>query len=357
VSVEKIPIENIYFLLCYAWNHAQETHFASVRTESCDRVWDLLAKVLARGTQQLVKRGLHRDYVPHRESLARPRGKILVSEDLRRPRFGSLARSCEYDELNGDILPNRIIRSAIDLLSGCEQITEANAATLREVAGYFAAFEPVRLEGSAFRRLQVNRQMRHYRFILNVCEFIYRQSLPMEDGGAHRFRDFRRDDALMGALFEQFVRNFYQREQSTYSVSAPHVDWNVDEDKSTLGGLELLPRMRTDIMLASPGNHLIIDCKFYAEAFQRYRGSKSFRSGHLYQMIAYLKNQACESGWENVRGLLLYPTVDEAFDETVHVEGHSIRFAALDLNQSWQHLSEALLALLRLNSMRSSSVH
>ena len=76
--------------------------------------------------------------------------------------------------------------------------------------------------------------MRHYRFVLNVCELIYHHSVPTEDSGAVRFRDFDRDEATMGELFEQFVRNFYAKEQSHYRISASHVRWDVDEMESTV---------------------------------------------------------------------------------------------------------------------------
>ena len=77
MNAEQIPIQNIYFLLCYAWNHLQETEYADVRSDGCDKLWDLLARVLIRGSQQLVKRGLHRDYVVHHDLRVRPKGKVL----------------------------------------------------------------------------------------------------------------------------------------------------------------------------------------------------------------------------------------------------------------------------------------
>ena len=69
----------------------------------------------------------------------------------------------------------------------------------------------------------------------------------------------------MGELFEQFVRNFYAKEQSQYRVSASHVRWDVDETESTSGGLNLLPGMKTGICLESAKDKLIIDCKFYQD--------------------------------------------------------------------------------------------
>ena len=53
----KIPITNIYYLLCYAWSHVEEGDV--VRLEELgglERVHDLLGKVLAEGTFRLIRR-------------------------------------------------------------------------------------------------------------------------------------------------------------------------------------------------------------------------------------------------------------------------------------------------------------
>lgn len=345
MSAEKIPIANIYYLLCYALGHIQETHYAQVRTENCDRVIDLLAKVLSRSTQQLVKRGLHRDYLLERERRIAPRGKILPGEDLRRPLITSLARTCEFDELSANILPNRIILSTLKLMENCPDLGPDLRCEIREIAGFFTSVAPMRIESRVFRSLHVHRNMRHYRFVLDICEFVHAQLLPASGAGSAHFRDFRRDEARMGALFEQFVFNFYAKELSTHRVSAPHIPWDLDPDRSTTGGLQLLPRMMTDICLEAPGDRAIIDCKFYSEAFQWNFNRAKFISTNLYQLFTYIKNQAKKPGWENVRGMLLYPVTGAPFDETVHLHSHSIRVVAIDLGQSWREISRDLLAI------------
>jgi 5-methylcytosine-specific restriction enzyme subunit McrC len=346
VSTDKIPIQNIYFLLCYAWNHLQEKDYAEIRSQGCDRLWDLLARVLIRSSQQLVKRGLHRNYVLHSEHRVRPKGKVLFADGIRRPAFGRLGMMCEYDELSADVLPNQIIHATLRRLQRHAGLSADNQRELRETTAYWHSFAQPILTAQTFRRVQIHRNMRHYRFALNVCELIHSQSLPTEDAGSYRFRDFLRDEAIMGTLFEQFVRTFLAKEQSIFHVSKPHVAWNIDSECSTERGLRLLPSMKTDIVLESPTDRLIIDCKFYRDAFQRNFDTQKFISNHLYQMFAYLKNQCVAPGWERVRGMLLYPSVDAPFDEHVSIYGHEIRVVSLNLGQDWDLVSRDLLSLL-----------
>tara|TARA_R110000868_G_scaffold133697_1_gene345434 strand:- start:190 stop:762 length:573 start_codon:yes stop_codon:yes gene_type:complete len=187
--------------------------------------------------------------------------------------------------------------------------------------------------------------MRHYRFTLSVCELIHGEYQPLENQGESRFRDFLQDEATMGTLFEQFVYNFLDKEQSKYRVSAPHVPWAFDSDLSSQRGLRFLPTMKTDIVLESSDDRVIVDCKFYKDAFQRHHDTAKFRSGSLYQLFTYLKNQEVKPGWENAKGMLLYPTTLEAIDETVHIQGHDIRVVSINLDQPWQSVSADLLEI------------
>jgi 5-methylcytosine-specific restriction enzyme subunit McrC len=70
----KIPIENLYYLLCYAWNRLDEAEIVDVDLEPETKVLDLLAKVLVNGVNHVVRRGLDRGYVVHEESVAGIKG-------------------------------------------------------------------------------------------------------------------------------------------------------------------------------------------------------------------------------------------------------------------------------------------
>ncbi len=349
MSTPAIPIRNIYFLLCYALNHAQEARYVDVRTESCDRVGDLMAQVLVRSLQQLIKRGLHRDYVAARERLSFPKPKILPAEELRRPCFGSLARTCEFGELSIDILPNQIIRAILERLVREDEIAASRRGEIRDLLRIFSPCSDLRLDARIFRRVHLHQNMRHYRFVLDVCEFVYVNLLPTDGAGDARFHDFCRDEARMGQLFECFIRNFFAQEQTRYCVGSSLIDWHADEARSSRGGMEMLPTMRTDISLRSKelsGDNVIVECKFYANPFQTQFARKSYISAHLYQLFAYLKNREREVGWGSARGLLLYACAGEEFDETLHLHGHDIRIRAVRLDRHWTEISADLLGLL-----------
>ena len=235
-----IPIENIYYLLCYAWEHLQEMKYANVRCEACNSTADLLARILAHGAQQLAKRGLHRDYLLQQERLIRLKGKVLAGETIRLPHPGSLALVCEFDELDSDILPNRIIATTLYTLMRHREVTPSLRTELGHAFAFFRHCTPIRLRSRDFRRIMIHRNMRHYRFLLNVCELAHLACNATRQSGAFRFFDF--EEERMETIFEDFVRNFCRKEQRKHTVSRDAIPWDLGH--STPGGLALLPGMK-----------------------------------------------------------------------------------------------------------------
>ena len=72
---------------------------------------------------------------------------------------------------------------------------------------------------------------------------------------------------------------------------------------------------------------------------------KTLRSGYLYQMYAYLRSQDGRGDpmADHAEGLLLHPCVGPIVDETVVIQGHSIRFATVDLAGSISTIRRQLL--------------
>ena len=105
-----------------------------------------------------------------------------------------------------------------------------------------------------------------------------------------------------------------------------------------------LPQMRTDVTLRHRGRTLIIDAKYYGNSMQTGAwGKATVHSEHLYQVLAYVKNE--DTGRDgSVSGLLLYARTDAAEqpDLDVAIQGNRIGARTLDLNQPWPRLSAQL---------------
>ena len=352
-----IPITNLYHLLAYAWDHKlSDAELVSVDADSCPDLNNLFAKILGNATHHLVRRVLDRSYVPFEEETPRVRGRIdfSASEKIQSRTRGKLV--CIYDELSPDVLHNQIVKATLRLLRNDQRVHKDSRKRLAQSMDAFHEVKDVRITPRDFHRVQLHRNNRAYRFILHLCELIHSSLLPgKSQDGSRRFRDFARDEKIMAKIFEDFVRNFATRHLPAAKVSAMHIDWSATDHAE--GSLGMLPRMITDVTVAWPDRKLILDCKYYQEALVSRYDALRFHSGNLYQLNAYLTNRAVMTGWENVEGMLLYPSNGYCFDHifTLHSR-HKIRVSTIDLQQAWPNIAINLMELFDRKKLRCPPV-
>lgn len=350
---KKIPIQNVYYLLCYAWEQMREGEVVDIGEAGRTDLADLFAQVLAEGTKRVLRQGLDRGYVSHREDTSRIRGRIDFSTSLKRALFPRAQAHCQYDELSRNVLHNQILRSTIRLLIRVEGLDKDLNETLLGLDRRLSDIDTVPLNGLVFRQVQLHAGNAFYRFLMNVCDLVQRNTFADEKGEGQKFRDFRQDKATMWKLFEEFVYNFYRHEQSRFQVSRPEIAWDVDKQvengRCPEGGNIRLPTMETDVVLESDDRTIIIDTKFYTKTLQSHHGKQSYHSANLYQLFAYLKNaEAKGERYADAEGVLLYPTVSRPLADETWIQGHRIRVRTLNLGQVWQNIENELKDLIEL---------
>ena len=335
----EIPIQNIYYLLCYAWDKLEESDLVDVDPVGITELVDLFARVLISGTNHLLKRGFDRNYVLHEERTSRLRGKIRF-DALFKTGVPTAALPCEFDELSYDVVHNHILKATARSLMRTDGIAKENAEGLAALCRHLPEVRDVELTSQLFGQVQLHRNNQFYDFLMKLCELIHHNLLPSETRGRSRFRDFTRDRLQMAALFENFVRNFY-RQHTEYRVGREDIRWNlIARDPSAA---KLLPKMQTDISLEAEGRKIIIDCKFTPEATQTHFESKKLRSGHLYQLHAYLSNLPDRES--RCEGMLLYPEADKPLEAVFTGDGRTISIRTINLHQPWPAIHDDLLRL------------
>jgi 5-methylcytosine-specific restriction enzyme subunit McrC len=343
-----IPIENIYYLFCYAWNRFEEAQSIPLGASASPDLPNLLARVLLHGARGLLRRGLDRNYLDCSEEIATVRGRIDLGGTV-----GLQSRSvrrlvCEFDELSPDLLHNQIIKASLRRLAKAQTVDAQLAHELALTARHMSAVSDIRLERSVFARVQLHRNNAYYDLILKVAELAFDCLLPDPSGGGYAFHDILRDEKKMARVFEDFIRNFYKSEQSEFSVLPLTIQW--DAEPMITAGAARLPAMIVDIYLRSPSRRIIIDTKYYSKALQQSLfGTPSFHSGNLYQIYSYLKNATTDQAFASCEGMLLYPQVGQQLREKYLIGGHPITVATIDLALSWPSIASNLRALLKTN--------
>jgi len=345
MSEFKIPIANIYYLFCYAWNRFEEAEHLAVGADECPDLPNLLAKVLISGARALLHRGLDRGYQPFQDNIGTVRGRIDLDGTIQLKAKHAPRLSCLFDELSHDVPHNQIIKATMVRLARLRSLDGGLAHELRRMVRHFGDVGDIRLTASDFARVRLHRNNAYYDLMLKICRLAYDLMLPDPSGQGFQFQNVLRDERKMAAVFEEFVRNFYRTEQSIFRVKPLQLEW--DAIPLTGSSVGRLPTMRTDIYLEAKHRRIVIDTKYYADALQYHQGSASFHSGNLYQLFAYLKNDATRvPELPLAEGMLLYPKTGEPLDGQFQIQGHKVRIVTVDLSQPWRTIDGYLKGLL-----------
>ena len=339
-----IPIKNLFFILCYAWGRLDEGELVSASVDEVNTPQDLLARILINGSNRVLKDGLDRGYLQLAEESSSLRGKIDFSTSISRLLFEQAKAATFVDELSHNILHNQILKATLLSLSNSELVDSKLRSELARLIRKFNDVDLIRLTASVFKRVQIHQNNSFYAFLTNVCELVYLQGTPNSTQGELRIQDFSRDEVKMRKVFQDFVFNFYKLNQKEFSVSSERLTWDAVGDENAL---KLLPNMYTDVSMSSPSRKIILDTKYYAEAFQSNWGKQSFHSSHLYQLNTYL--DAAQRTSKEVRrldGVLLYPATNDEFTFKFELREHSIIVAALDMRKDSSEISKRLICLL-----------
>jgi len=342
----KVPIQNIYYLLCYAWDKLEERDVVNVSVSDETRLADLFAKVLINGATYLFKKGLDRDYIEIEEDTRSLRGKILLSPSIKSNLFRKSMARCCFDELSYDVLHNQILKATFRTLLRIREIEK----TLKEEVGVlykkFPNVSDIALENRHFGMVRLNRNNYFYDFLLKVCRIVHECVLVDERSGDAKFVDFIRDEGRMAAVFEDFVRNFFRKEQHDYRVGRDYIKWHRAQEGNHDA---YLPIMQTDTSLTARDHSkkIVIETKYYKNVFQTHLGSQEkLISTNLYQLYAYLKNLEGNGGVDaTCEGILLYAAVDQEVDFHYYFPGHDLRVKTLNLNQDWRAIHAELLRM------------
>ncbi len=351
--MSRIPVRNIWLLMLYASElfrvHGTAQHGVE---KNPDDIPDLVAEILAFEVERRIRRRLTFGFQARTAIVKRVRGRIdmLATERHQLLSRGSVA--CRFSELTIDTPRNRFVRSALESIarlvarSGLAHRCRLLARGLRSQGVVGTAPTPIEMSASRF-----GLNDSHDQLMIAAARLAVELSLPLEGAATHLQSSVDREKHWIRRLFEQAIGGFYQ-------VALAETDWRVRRgvqfnwqiSHRSAGIDSILPSMRTDIVLdnAMLARRIVVDTKFAAILSKGWYREESLRSQYLYQIYAYLRSQAGseDSLFTRAEGLLLHPAISFSVDESVVIQGHSIRFATIDLAASASTFRMHLLRLL-----------
>lgn len=333
-----IPVQNIYYMLSYAFQVLNEQGYKHIATEQFDNVAELCAAILSKGIAVQLKRGLGKEYIPQIEALSSLRGKIDITESIKTQSLLRKQLICTYDDFTVNSYLNRILKSTMELLLHAD-ISKARKKALRKLMIYFTDVDVLDVHTINWN-IRYDRNNQTYRMLVSICYLVVKGLLQTNTDGSTRLMDFI-DEQRMCRLYEKFILEYYRKEHPEITARASQIPWQLDD-----GFNDMLPIMQSDITLSRGNRTLIIDAKYYAHNTQTQYDVHTLHSGNLYQIFTYVKNKDAEYGDapHEVSGMLLYAKTDEQIqpDHVYHMSGNKISVRTLDLNCDFAGIAEQL---------------
>lgn len=353
----QIPIHNLYYLLCYAWDVTDQQHKVKVDGEQCHSLENLLAQVLVEACKHVFSRGLVHEYRFVEEEVDGIRGKLCVADTLKSGKYRQGRTICQVDEMSQDVLINQIVYSTLKRLVQLQSLDEAVREKVRRVLRLFPRMSEIQVAPIVFKQVKLHRNNRFYTLVLHVCKLIMQSTLPKQGTeGKYEFIDFTQDEFKMNVIFERFLMNFCKQHcrEEFPEVKRTNIEFQLSpygmvfsQDNNEVA--RLLPTMQTDVTLYNPttGRKTILDAKYYQQTLtSRFGQQGKIRREHLSQILSYVVSQEKveEPHTLGTDGILVYPTVTEDYDVAYRYRNtdHTIRVSTINLNQEWQ-LIEARL--------------
>ena len=161
-----IPVQNIYYMLSYAFQALQTQTYKNLATENFHNTAELCAAILDKGVSTQLKRGLGRDYVPKSESLSTLQGKLNISQSIKTQALLKKQMICTYDEFSTNTPFNQIIKSTILLLLKAN-ITNTRKKSLRNLLLFFSDVDEIDLRFVNWNQ-RYNRSNQTYQLLIGI---------------------------------------------------------------------------------------------------------------------------------------------------------------------------------------------
>lgn len=335
----KVPVRNLWLLQLFAshlYSHSGQ-EFAGIE-ELPEQIPELIAGMLAEEVTSRLHSGLSVGFVRTSEDVRRVRGRIDLLGTARHRLLDRGMVRCRFDDIVADTEGNRLVRTALE-----------RAATLIPDDPLFRSlvlqFQAAGVTGpppsaGVARVLRRQRLLAQDHRMITLAELLLSLSIP--DQSDDQFVMVRPDDSdrYLQTLFEHAVHGYYKHFLGRKGWQVDHGTWlNWDIRNESEGVREILPAMKTDVILRAPladmsgvRRRVVIDTKFNQIVVAGFYREETLRSGYIYQLYAYLMSQhALGEEYRHAEGLLLHPVVDGTVDEEVTIQDHRIRFTTVDL--------------------------
>lgn len=344
-----IPIRNIWLLMAYAADANTLLFPKNVNVEEMpEDLPELLAKLLSTEIRRRFRGKLSVNFETVEREESRVKGSVRL---LKTERRGSMLRGrvvCSYNLLSHDTEVNRLVLFAIGSLR--KLLSKELSLECRQVENLLRMAGVTQIPRSRLNLKIEASDRRDYRMVA-LSKLALSLDIPSQMEGGVRLFDPEMGAKWLPQLYEKAIFGFYKYhlDSNKWLVDKSILKWPIMEPSKDFG--KYMPVMRTDIEITNldSGQRTIIDTKFTSVVVAN-RGKERFKSGHLYQIYAYLRTQESELepgalAEPKASGMLLYPEIGQSTHEHASIQGHELHLVTVNLGAQSNEITRYLMAL------------
>ena len=292
-------------------------------------LYEVFISIYLQAVKELIKRGIKSDYVNREENSHYFRGKLLLSQNIRRNFAHNERFYMMFDEFLPDCPENRIIKSALLKLVRLTHSSE-NSKRIRQL---LCAFEMVGLSLNykmEFAKSSINRISKHYDMLIKWSRVF------LSNKG---FTTFSGRDSSKALLFpmERVYECYIAKKVKKIFGSA---EWNIyaqDKGHYLFEEPRSIFSLRPDLVLKNDNRTVIMDTK-WKNLIASERKNYGISQADMYQMYAYSKKYNTSEVW------LLYPLNNEmrGYDDIFFKSGDGtcVRIYFVDIENAKESLDK-----------------
>ena len=270
-------------------------------------------------SDMIIKRGLKSSYVTVQSNEKFLKGKLLMTQQLRRNIVNQSYFFNEYDEFMTNSAENQLIKTTLEYLLKNSRDNN-NLRIIREQLVYFEFVDLTNSPEQTFQKVSIGRNYTYYEQTLNWCRiFLSRKSFTSFKGSSLAFAVL----FPMEEIFEAYIAYMMKKSIPDANVSAQDKKYSLfDRTNETKAGY----RLRPDLVVRFEDNRTII-----ADTKWKVLDSTGPSQTDLYQMYAYYTRYRHKS--ENVDKVVLIYPYSSSYSEN---EFRSTQFSSEELGAKIQ---------------------
>lgn len=283
-------------------------------------------------TNTLVKRGIRSDYIRQQTNARFLKGRLLVSQQIRKHSIHPERFAVEHDEYQINRPANRLIKLTIDTIKQASRNAK-NQRLAQELSVVFEGVSASTDVSTDFKKVKLNRGMSYYTEVLDWCRLLLNDKGPTASFG--RFNSL---SLLypMERIFEDYVANCLKRKIGDYFGAGAMLKTQSSKHAlvSDHAGSKIF-QLRPDLTVTIGEQAVcVMDTKWKLIDSVNRKNKYGISQADMYQLYAY--GHKCLGEGDQKELMLIYPKT-ERFLEPLPVfkyeDGLALRVVPFDLDK------------------------